>query len=135
LSLQSLQPEEEKDLFDLVDRLTAGIIQGNKEQSDWKEHTEALKANLMHLHDCGLVPTKFDRHGYGFSVTAGRSTVEFDDCGKEKIEQLKQHLIDTGHGVVKIGSPFWGTRERKPPKATARVAADSSPLMRGSENP
>lgn len=82
----------------------------------------------MHLHAQGLISTEFVRHGYKFSVTAGRSTVELDDYGKEQVEQLKQQLIDAGHGVKKIGNPFWGTRKQKPPKAVMQAAADQSAL-------
>lgn len=127
MSSQPLQ-QSEQDVPALIDRLTAGIIQGNKEQSDWKEQTDGLKADLMHLHTHGLVPTEFAKHGYKFSVTAGRSTVQLDDYGKEQIEQLKLQLIEEGHGVVKIGNPFWGTRKQEPPKAVTQAAADQSAL-------
>ena len=135
MPLQSLQPKQEQNVPALVDRLTAGIIQANKEQSDWKEHADSLKAQLMDLHRQGLVPTEFVQHGYKFTVTAGRSTIELDSHGKEQIELLRQQLIESGHGAAKTGNPFWGTRKQNPPKATRAVAADSSPLMRGPENP
>ena len=130
MSPQSLQPEQEQDIpILLIDRLTAGIIQGNKEQSDWKEQTDGLKTDLMHLHAQGLVPTEFVKHGHKFSFTAGRSTVELDDYGKEKIEQLKQELIDAGHGAVKTGNPFWLTRKQKLPKPGTAPRANQSALM------
>lgn len=133
MSPQSLQTQEQ-DAPALVDRLTAGILQGNKEQSDWKEQTDGLKIQLMDLHRQGLVPTEFAAHGYKFNVTAGRSTVELDDYGKEQIKQLQQQLIDAGHGVQKIGNPFWGTRKQKPPKAVTQAAAVQSSHMKGPEN-
>jgi len=130
MSSQLLQLPQQDDSA-LIDRLTAGILQGNKEQSDWKEQTDDLKIQLMYLYRQGLVPTEFTRHGYKFSVTAGRSTVELDDYGKEQIELLKLQLIEEGHGVVKTGNPFWGTRKQKPPKAgtAPRATSDQSALM------
>lgn len=127
MSPQLLQPLQQ-DVPALIDRLTAGILQGNKEQSDWKEQTDDLKIQLMDLHRHGLVPTEFAKHGYKFNVTAGRSTVELDDYGKEQIEQLKLQLIEEGHGVVKIGNPFWSTRKQKPPKAVTQATVDQSAL-------
>ena len=114
-----------------ADIIADSIINANRAIEEWKEYKDAMTARLTELHAKGLIPTKFEAHGYAFSLREGRSTVAFDELAKEKINFLKDDLILGGHGHTTRGASFWDSRAIKPGKGSKSKAPARQVLREG----
>lgn len=98
--------------------LAAELGRASAEEKRWKEYGAAIKARLTHLHEQGLIETKFTASDFIVSLQKGKAGIKLDADGKWRQEILLASLIAEGHAEKTTGVPFWQVRAASKAKGT-----------------